>query len=124
MDCIEETKAGNRPVSAFRAMFLRHHALRTPCSGTIGHTVARIWVQKGVLRLLRSGENGISDESPRAHIDERRRSRVMASGNWPVKFCPLKSLPESALAAGCTESKRAARAGAHARYSADAPQVA
>jgi hypothetical protein len=26
MDGIEETKAGNRPVSAFRATFLRHHA--------------------------------------------------------------------------------------------------
>ncbi len=30
MDGIEETKSGNRPVSAFRATFLRHHALRTP----------------------------------------------------------------------------------------------
>ena len=36
MDGIEETKAGNRPVSAFRATFLRHDALRTPCSGTMG----------------------------------------------------------------------------------------
>jgi hypothetical protein len=81
-------------------------------------------VREGVLRLLRSGDNGISDESTRAHIDESRRSRVTASGNWPVKFCPLKSLQESALAAGCTDSKRAARAGAHARYPADAPQVA
>ena len=42
--------------------------------------------------------------STRAHIDESRRSRVMASGIWPVKFCPLKSLQESALAAGCRDS--------------------
>jgi hypothetical protein len=98
---IEETKAGNRPVSAFRATFLRHNALRAPCSGIIGHTGARIWVQKGVLRLLRSGDNGISDESTRAHIDESRRSRVMASGNGPVRFCPLKFLQESA---GCRDS--------------------
>ncbi len=61
-------------------------------------------VREGVLRLLRSGDNGISDESTRAHIDESRRSRVMASGNWPVRFCPLSSLHESALAAGCTDS--------------------
>jgi hypothetical protein len=59
MDGIEETKAGNRPVSAFRATFLRHHALRTPCSGTMGHTGARIGEQEGVLRLLRSGDNEI-----------------------------------------------------------------
>ena len=47
MDGIEERKAGNRPVSAFRATFLRHHALRTPCSGTIGHTGARIGRAEG-----------------------------------------------------------------------------
>ena len=45
-------------------------------------------------------------ESTRAHIDESRRSRVMASGNWPVKFCPLTSLQECALTVGCTGSKR------------------
>ena len=50
-------------------------------------------------------------ESTRAHIDESRRSRVMASGNWPVKFCPLRSLQESALAASCIGSKRAAKRG-------------
>jgi hypothetical protein len=61
-------------------------------------------VREGALRLLRNGDNGISDESTRAHIDESRRSRVMASGNGPVKFCPLKSLQESALAAGCRDS--------------------
>jgi hypothetical protein len=62
-------------------------------------------------------------ESTRAHIDESRRSRVMASGNWPVTFCPLRSLHKSALTVGCT-GKSAARAGAHASYPADAPQVA
>jgi hypothetical protein len=36
-------------------------------------------------------------ESTRAHIDESRRSRMMASGNWPVKFCPLRSLQASAF---------------------------
>ena len=34
MDGIEETKAGNRPVSAFRATFLRHRLLRTMHRGT------------------------------------------------------------------------------------------
>ena len=61
-------------------------------------------VREGALRLLRNGDNGISDESTRAHIDESRRSRVMASGNGPVRCCLLKSLQESALAAGCRDS--------------------
>ena len=63
-------------------------------------------------------------ESTRAHIDESRRSRVIVSGNWPVKFCPLRSLHECALAVGCTGSNSAAREDAHAHYPADAPQVA
>jgi hypothetical protein len=46
MDGIEVTKTGNRPVSAFRATFLRHHPLRTPCSGTTGLLV-RVGVRKG-----------------------------------------------------------------------------
>jgi hypothetical protein len=50
MDGIEKTKAGNRPVSAFRAKFLRDHALQTPCSGTT-ETLA---CARAVLRLLRS----------------------------------------------------------------------
>ena len=62
-------------------------------------------------------------ESTRAHIDESRRSRVMVSGNWPVKFCPLRSLHDSALTVGCTDSN-STRANTHARYPADAPQVA
>ena len=41
-------------------------------------------------------------DSMRAHSDERMRSRVMASGNWPVKLCPLRLLQESALAMGRT----------------------
>jgi hypothetical protein len=45
---------------------------------------------------------GSYSHSTRAHIDESRRSRVMVSGNWPVKFCPLRSLQESAFAVGCT----------------------
>jgi hypothetical protein len=48
----------------------------------------------------------------------------MASGNWPVRFCALRSLQEPALTVGCTESKSVARADAHAHYPADAPQVA
>ena len=42
MDGIEETKAGNRPVSTFRVKFLPHDALRTPCSGTAGRTGAHL----------------------------------------------------------------------------------
>ena len=43
-------------------------------------------------------------ESTRAHIDESRRSRVMVSGNWPVKFCPLRSLHECALTGAAPEA--------------------
>jgi hypothetical protein len=144
MEGIEETKAGNRPVSAFCAMFLRHHALRTPCSGATGRTDARIGVHDGVLRLLRSGDSGVRlaavdeaaaccsgehasargrwgdrfgtacgsyHESTRAHIDESRRSRVMASGNWPVKFCALKSLQESALNGGLHRKQKRGESG-------------
>ena len=101
MDGIEETKAGNGPVSAFRATFLRHHALRTPCSGIIGHTGARIWACARARSGYYAAATAGSATSLRAHIDESRRSRVMASGNWPVRFCPLKSLQESA---GCRDS--------------------
>jgi hypothetical protein len=58
MDGIEETKAGNRPVSEFRATFLRHRALRTMCSETRG-TKGRAWAcMRAVLRLLRSLGSG------------------------------------------------------------------
>ena len=48
-------------------------------------------------------------EATRAHIDESWRSREMVSGNWPVKFCPLRSLQESALTVNCVGNKSAAR---------------
>ena len=51
MDGIEETKAGNRPVSAFRAKFLRHHPLRTQWSGTTG-TLACACARLRILRSL------------------------------------------------------------------------
>jgi hypothetical protein len=50
MDGIEETKAGNRPVSAFRVKFLRHHTLKMMGGGTT-ETLA---CARAVLRLLRS----------------------------------------------------------------------
>jgi hypothetical protein len=49
----------------------------------------------------------------RAHIDESSRSRVMASGNWPVKFCPLRSLQECALTVGCTGCKKRGKERTH-----------
>jgi hypothetical protein len=50
MDGIEKTKAGNRPVSKFRATFLRHHTLKMMGGGTT-ETLA---CARAVLRLLRS----------------------------------------------------------------------
>ncbi len=50
MEGIEETKAGNRPVSAFRATFLRHHTLKVMGCGTIETLVCA----RAMLRLLRS----------------------------------------------------------------------
>jgi hypothetical protein len=49
-DAIEETKAGNRPVSEFRATFLRHHTLKVMGCGTIETLVCA----RAMLRLLRS----------------------------------------------------------------------
>ncbi len=50
MDGIEETNAGNRPVSEFRATILRHHILKVMGGGTT-ETLA---CARAVLRLLRS----------------------------------------------------------------------
>ncbi len=50
MDGIEETKAGNRPVSAFRATFLRHHTLKVMGCGTTETLICA----RAVPRLLRS----------------------------------------------------------------------
>ncbi len=61
IDGIEKTKAGNRPVSEFRATFLRHRhrPLRSPCRGTT-ETLGRAWpFGKVMLRLLCSLGNRI-----------------------------------------------------------------
>ncbi len=50
MDGIEKTKAGNRPVSEFRATFLRHHTLKVMGCGTTETLVCA----RAMLRLLRS----------------------------------------------------------------------
>jgi hypothetical protein len=55
------------------------------------------------------GRAAFKDKSTWAHIDESRRSRVMVSGNWPVRFCPLRSLQESALYGGLYKKATARR---------------
>ena len=50
MNGIEETKAGNRPVSEFRETFLRHHTLKVMGGGT----TETLECARAVLRLLRS----------------------------------------------------------------------
>jgi hypothetical protein len=52
------------------------------------------------------------------------RNRLMLSGSWPVKFCPPSSLQECKSQYGWTVQKRPERTVAHARYAADAAQVA
>ena len=148
MDGIEETKAGNRPVSAFRATFLQNAAPRvlrhsgdthvrtgraSPKASAPGPNPrgSRAYVAKrSTLALGGCGGDGLGRacgsycESTGAHIDERMRSRVMASGNRPVKFCPLRSLQKCPLTGAAREAKVRQRADAHARYPADARQVA
>ena len=61
-----------------------------------------------------------------AYIDESMRIREMLSGIWPVKFWPLRSLPQSTVAArsGRMHREGVGRADEHARDVADAPKVA
>ena len=49
MEGIEKTKAGNRPVSAFRATYLRHRLLRTMHRGA---DTGRAWARLRILRSL------------------------------------------------------------------------